>query len=281
MKTRPWLSGFLLGSLLAACGNGNMQNGDAGADVPAYDGPPRTDKLNVNCGGGTRGDQPAVACNADLMAMEMGARFWVGGRSTCSPNPNAASCQPLCELSAMNADNCTFAAPQGGCPFRQSEGYVIVVESPNGRRASTAVGMADACSSTATERHAWARVAFEDLRNAAACARVTPEGGFGAATYGTGCATAAGNCEDTAMSSATPSCCALGLMAGSRQYRANVSTRACTGDAQCGPRGRCSNGLCLALCGGPCATQLNCDTGFQCQIEMGATDGVCLPLPPQ
>jgi hypothetical protein len=261
--------------LAAACGPGSTSPADAGGDACGPAAPPRNDILNLNCTS-LAGDEGAADCNQRLMNTEMGARFFIGGRSQCLPDPNNCACQPLCELTAISPMNCEFTTTTPGCRYSITEGYVIVVETREGRRWTAAVGSDGTCPSTGTGAARWARVGFEDLRGAAQCARTIPAGGFGPSRYGS-CDTPMANCGGT--NTPQDTCRQLNFMAGMTMYQANVCTHGCNNDGECGNRGVCNRGLCFNKCGGLCG--LTCQEGFSCNIPEGATEGSCLPLPPQ
>lgn len=261
---------------VSACtsGGGSMDAGDGGEAGCMRSSRSRTDWLNLNCTSAA-GDESAADCNQRLMNVEMGARFFIGGRDECFPDPNNCACQPLCELGQIHPDNCSFEPPASGCRYSAAEGYAVVVEA-NGKRWIAAVGRGGNCPSAGGSMRTWGRVNFEDLRGAAQCARMLPPGGFGPARYGS-CDTPMRPCGSaSAMSGDT--CQSLMLQAGMMQYTANVCTHSCTSDRDCGARGVCNSGLCFDKCGGACA--LSCQDGFVCNVPEGATEGFCLPLPP-
>jgi hypothetical protein len=263
---------LLLAAPLAACTGGGGTDG--GTDASDADVRPRPDFINVNCTSAA-GEEDAVNCNARLMSMT-GAHFFVGGAAECYPDPSNPACGALCGLEEMNGMNCMFnpTTPDSGpvvgsgCRYSQSEGYRVVVEMPNGNRSSAAVGSDGQCTLVGTSYRKWARVRFDDLTGAAACAASMPAGGFGPPRFES-CDTPDAPCGTVS----GDTCQTLNFMGPAGMYQANVCTRQCTGDADCGGRGACDNGVCWARCGGACA--LSCGGGFSCQ--MGTNTQICLP----
>jgi hypothetical protein len=255
-----------------ACGGG-AGSADAGDAASEADVPVRRDFINVNCTS-SAGDEDAVNCNARLMSMT-GAHFFIGGANECLPDPSNPACAPLCQLEEINGTNCTFApstgdggSPGTGCRYNQSEGYRVVVETANGNRWAAAVTADGQCSFVDNSFRKWARVRFDDLTGAAACAASMPAGGFGPPRFescdtpGAPCGTVSGD-----------TCQSLPFMGPGGEFHANVCTRMCTTDADCGGRGACEMGVCFAICGGACA--LSCGGNFSC--GMGSSAMICTP----
>src|SRR4051812_39706647 len=99
MNSAPrFLSAVLALVALAAPGcSPNMVMADASdAAVDAHDGgPPRNDRINVNCVRSDGAEENAADCNARLMTLEHGATFFVGSPE-CFMDPNSAACMQLC-----------------------------------------------------------------------------------------------------------------------------------------------------------------------------------------
>lgn len=258
---------------LGACSSpSSVDAGDAG-DVIRVDVPSRPDFINVNCSSAA-GDEGAADCNQRLVNMT-GAHFFVGGASQCYPDPNSTACVPMCTLDDINPANCTFSVlpPGTGCRYAQPEGYRVVVEATSGLRWTAAVATDGNCAAAGTAQRRWARVRFADLTGAADCIASMPAGGFGAPRF-LACSTAEAACGPTL----ADTCQALDFMGAAGRYTANVCTRACSTDVDCGARGACYSGTCFARCGGACS--LSCDAGFDCRTPMGASTDLCLPSPP-
>jgi hypothetical protein len=160
---------------------------------------------------------------------------------------------------------CSFNAMTPGCKINESQGYTVVVEAPNGRRATAGVGNDGTCAGQPGERRRWALVGLEDLRTAARCAAVTPAGGYDGPTRFVSC-------------DADPGVCGMGTTCQERPFRAGMTmymrsfcTRMCSADADCGSAGRCLGGDCFHACGGPC--------GLSCPDQFSCSDGACLPTP--
>ena len=259
---------------LAGCSSPTMSTdaGEAG-DVPMVDVPTRSDFINVNCTSAA-GDEGAADCNQRLMNMS-GTHFFIGGASQCYPDPSSPLCVPLCTLDDVNATNCTFNAmtPGSGCRYNQAEGYRVVVENAAGLRWTAATSTDGVCASVGSSYRHWARVRFDDLTGAAACLASMPAGGLGPPRYLT-CPTPMAACGTVA----GDTCNAIPFMGPTGMYTANVCTKMCMTDDDCGGRGSCYNGLCFGRCGGACS--ISCDTGFNCGMPMGATTTICLPRPP-
>lgn len=279
---RPFFA-LALASVLAACGPATNNNSDGGGDA----GPACTDcndRLNLVCTS-PGGDEGAAACNTRLMATSMGmtagATFFIGDRRACVPNPNNPMCRPLCELSQMSGMNtgganpafCEFNTMTPGCPinFGTMAGYAVVVQLPNGRRATTAVANSGSCSGMPGQNRLWGLVNLEDLRSAATCAAETPMGGFEPTTTFVECDQNSDNCTAASRTTCQQRMYQIMTPMGARMYMRSFCSRMCTGDAECGTSGRCVMGDCVHRCGGNCG--LNCPDTFTCN------EGACIPLP--
>lgn len=278
MRSIRFFFALALASTVVACGPGS-NNSDAGADA----GPPCTDcndRINIVCTS-AGGDEGAAACNTRLMAtttgMIAGAKFFIGDRRSCDPNPNSPMCRPLCELSQMSGTNtggmnnpayCEFnAMTTPGCAINRMAGYSVIVELPNGRRATASVTNAGLCPAMGTQNRSWGLVNLDDLRGAATCASETPMGGFEPNNKFVACDQNSDNC--TAASQTT--CQERMFRAGMQTYMRSFCSRTCMMDAECGTSGRCLNGDCFHRCGGTCG--LSCPESFAC------SNGACIPAP--
>lgn len=254
----------------AACGDDapTTDAGPMGTGACMYTPPARNDRLHLGCRGPT-GEESAEACARRLATEVAGARVYIAPRRPCAVDPQCVTCAPLCELSAAGSASCTAGA---GCPYTFSEGYAVVVE-VNGRRWTAAVADGENCPGTAAGRVAYGRLNYADVQSAAACARSLPMGGLGPARFG-GCDTLDAACGPVA----ADACREVMLRSQAGPYTANICSRECGGDSDCGPNGQCSMlGVCVWRCGGPCG--IGCAEGFTCSIPQNETEGICLPLP--
>jgi|LNFM01.1.fsa_nt_gb hypothetical protein len=277
--THPFFA-FAVAALLAACGPGSNTNADGGDAGPACT--DCRDKINVHCRS-AGGDEGAAACNTRLMATSMGmtagARFFIGDRRACNPNPNNSMCRPLCELSEMSFTNtggtnpafCEFNMMTPGCSINFNTGYSVVVELPNGRRSNTAVADSGSCSGSPGQNRSWGLINLEDLRTAATCAADTPATGYDPPTSFVACDDNSDNCTAASRTTCQERMFRVMTMMGPRMYARKFCSRMCANDSECGTAGRCSNGDCVHRCGGPCG--LSCPDTFTCN------EGACIPLP--